>query len=87
MGLVKGYHLATIVGQPTAGTNGNVTPFTLPGPYPVRWPGMEVRRLDGQPHHGVGVLPDVPAERTLEGVRAGRDELLEKAIEVATGQH
>jgi C-terminal processing protease CtpA/Prc len=87
MGLVKGYHLATIVGQPTAGTNGNVNPFTLPGRYTVRWTGMEVRRLDGQPHHGVGVLPDVPAERTLEGVRAGRDELLEKAIEVATGQH
>jgi hypothetical protein len=86
MGLVKGYHLATIVGQPTAGTNGNVNPFTLPGRYTVRWTGMEVRRLDGQPHHGVGVLPDVPAERTLEGVRAGRDELLEKAIKVATGQ-
>lgn len=84
MGLVKGYGLATIVGQPTAGTNGNVNPFTLPGRYTVRWTGMEVRRLDGQPHHGVGVLPDVPTERTLAGIRAGRDELLEKAVEVAT---
>ena len=84
MGLVKGYHLATIVGQPTAGTNGNVNPFGLPGRYTVRWTGMEVRRLDGQPHHGVGVLPDVYVERTLEGVRAGRDEFLEKALELAT---
>ncbi len=84
MGLVKGYKLATIVGQPTAGTNGNVNPFVLPGRYTVRWTGMEVRRLDGQPHHGVGVLPDVYVEKTLEGVRAGRDEFLEKALEVAT---
>ena len=84
LGLVKGYHLATIVGQPSAGTNGNVNPFVLPGRYTIWWTGMEVRRLDGQPHHGVGVLPDVPAERTLAGIRAGRDELLEKAVEVAT---
>ncbi len=84
LGLVKGYHLATIVGQPTAGTNGDVNPFVLPGRYTIYWTGIEVRRLNGQPHHGVGVLPDVPMERTLEGVRAGRDELLEKAIEVAT---
>lgn len=84
MGLVKGYHLATIVGQPTAGTNGNINPFTLPGRYTVRWTGMEVRRLNGQPHHGMGVLPDVYVEKTIEGVRTGRDEFLEKALELAT---
>ncbi len=84
MGLVKGYQLATIVGQPTAGTNGNINPFVLPGRYTVRWTGMEVRRLDGQPHHGVGILPDVYVAKTIVGVRAGRDEFLEKALEVAT---
>lgn len=84
MGLVKGYHLATIVGQPTAGTNGNINPFSLPGRYTIRWTGMEVRRLNGEPHHGVGVLPDVYVERTIEGIRAGRDEFLEKALEIAT---
>lgn len=31
MSFIKEYQLATIVGQPTAGTNGNINPFTLLG--------------------------------------------------------
>jgi C-terminal processing protease CtpA/Prc len=31
----------------------------------------------------VGVVPDVPVERTIKGVREGRDEYLEKALEIA----
>ncbi len=40
---------------------------------------------DGSRHHGVGIQATVPVPRTLEGIRAGRDELLEKAIEVVGG--
>ena len=83
MGYIEGFRLATIVGQPTAGTNGNVNPFTLPGGYRVSWTGMRVVKHDGSPHHGVGIIPHVRAERTIKGVKAGRDEFLEKAIEIA----
>ncbi|MCP5051558.1 MAG: peptidase S41 [bacterium] len=83
MGLIDHYNLAVIVGQPTAGTNGNVNPFTLPGGYTVQWTGMRVVRHDGSQHHGIGIIPDVPVERTIKGIKAGRDEFLEKAIEVA----
>ena len=31
----------------------------------------------------IGVLPDVQASPTLAGLRAGRDEVLEKALELA----
>jgi C-terminal processing protease CtpA/Prc len=82
MGIVEAYHLGEIVGGPTAGTNGNVNPFTLPGGYRVAWTGMRVTKHDGSRHHGVGIQPTVPVSRTLQGVAAGRDELLEKAIEV-----
>ncbi len=82
MGIVENYHLAEIVGGPTAGTNGNINPFVLPGGYRLTWTGMKVLKHDGSQHHGVGIQPTVPASRTLEGVAAGRDELLEKAIEV-----
>lgn len=82
LGLVAGYRLGTIVGQPTAGTNGNVNRVALPGRYVISWTGMEVRKLDGTRHHGVGVTPDVRVERTLQGVHEGRDEFLEKALEV-----
>jgi C-terminal processing protease CtpA/Prc len=86
MGYVEGYRLGAIIGQPTAGTNGNVNPFTLPGGFRVVWTGMQVLKHDGSQHHLIGVQPTVPAVRTLKGVRAGRDELLEVALEVVKGQ-
>ncbi len=83
MGIIGHHKLAEIVGSPTAGTNGNVNPFTLPGGYTVSWTGMRVLKHDGSQHHGIGILPTIPASRTLKGVAEGRDEVLEKAIEVA----
>jgi C-terminal processing protease CtpA/Prc len=82
MGIVEHYRLGEIVGGPTAGTNGNVNPFTLPGGYRVSWTGMKVLKHDGSVHHGVGILPTVPVSRTVEGVAAGRDELLERALQL-----
>jgi C-terminal processing protease CtpA/Prc len=84
LGIVENYRLGEIVGGPTAGTNGNVNPFALPGGYRLTWTGMQVLKHDGSRHHGVGILPTVPAARTVAGVAAGRDEVLEKAIEVVS---
>ena len=82
MGIVEYYKLADIVGSPTAGTNGNINPITLPGGYRITWTGMRVTRHDGKPHHGHGIEPTAPAARTIAGVADGRDEVLEKAIEI-----
>lgn len=82
MGIVENYHLAEIVGTPTAGTNGNINPFSLPGGYSIVWTGMKVLKHDGARHHGVGIQPTVPVEPTRQGIAEGRDEVLEKAIEV-----
>jgi peptidase S41-like protein len=84
MGIVEAERLGALVGGPTAGTNGGIDPFAVAGGYTLRWTGMDVRKKDGSPHHGVGILPTVPAGRTLAGVIAGRDELLEKGIEVVS---
>jgi C-terminal processing protease CtpA/Prc len=84
MGIISHHKLAEIVGAPTAGTNGNINPFNLPGGYTLNWTGMRVLKQDGSQHHGIGILPTLPASRTLKGVAAGRDEVLEKAIEVAS---
>jgi C-terminal processing protease CtpA/Prc len=80
MGIVEHYDLGTIVGQPTAGANGNVNPFTLPGKYRVYWTGMRVQKHDRSQHHLVGNRPDVRATRTIEGVGAGQDEVLQTAL-------
>ncbi len=80
LAIVEHYRLAEIVGEGTAGTNGNVNPVTLPGGYRFGFTGMKVLKQDGSRHHGVGVEPAVPAARTRAGVAAGRDEVLERAL-------
>ena len=86
MGIVEHYKLADIIGEPTAGTNGNVNPFTLPGGFTINWTGMKVLKHDGSQHHGVGILPTVPVSRTREGVAEGKDEILLKAISVVKSE-
>ena len=85
LGIIAHYKLGAIVGSPTAGTNGNVNPFVLPGGYSVMWTGMKVLKQDGSQHHGIGILPTVPVAHTIAGIRAGRDEFLEKALEIVRG--
>jgi len=84
MGIVEAYKLAEIVGEPTAGTNGDINPFTLPGGYRVIWTGMKVLKHDGSQHHGIGIQPTVPVSRTIQGVREKRDEQLERAIAIVS---
>jgi len=85
MGLVAHYRLGEIVGAPTAGANGNINPFDLPGGLRMVFTGMKVLRHDGGQHHVVGVQPTIPAARTIAGVRAGRDEVLERGLAVVRG--
>ncbi len=82
MSFIEHYKLGEIVGQPTAGTNGNVNVINLPGNFRVTWTGMKVVKHDGSQHHLIGIQPTVPAERTIKGVIEGRDEFLEKALEI-----
>jgi hypothetical protein len=82
MGIVENYKLGEILGETTAGTNGNVNPFALPGGYNITWTGMKVLKQDGSQHHGVGIRPTIPVSRTQAGVAAGRDEILERGVAV-----
>jgi C-terminal processing protease CtpA/Prc len=84
LGMVEHYRLAELVGEATAGTNGNIVMQRLPGGYSVVFTGMKVLKHDGSRHHGVGILPTVPVSPTIAGISAGRDEQLEKAIEVVS---
>lgn len=75
---------ATLVGTPSAGADGELTTVVLPGDVLVTFPGQEARRAGGRPVHGVGIAPRVEAAPTLAGIRAGRDEALERALALAT---
>ena len=66
----------------TAGANGTINRLKLPGKYGIVWTGMKVLKHDMSQHHLIGIQPTVTIKRTLEGVLAGRDEVIEKAIEI-----
>ena len=87
MGYVADRKLGTIVGGATAGANGNVAAFVVPGGFRILFTGMRVTGHDGQtPHHLVGVKPDVPMAPTLAGLREGRDDVLDRAVALIRGQ-
>jgi len=71
---------ATFVGSPTHGTNGDVTVLRLPGGLRMWFTGQEVRHVDGSQLQRVGIKPDVVVRPTIAGVRAGKDEVLERAL-------
>jgi len=73
----------TFVGSPTMGANGDVTVFLVPGGISVSLTGEGVRHADGRQLQRVGIQPDVYVEPTIEGIRSGRDEVLEKAVALA----
>jgi C-terminal processing protease CtpA/Prc len=74
----------TFVGRPSAGTDGNVTNVHLPGGGRFWFTGMRVVDAQGRQLQNVGIEPDVLVHRTQEGVRDGRDEILDAAIEALT---
>jgi len=72
----------TIIGSTTAGADGNVSNIYLPGGLRTMISGIGVYYPDGTETQRVGIQPDLLVEPTIEGIRAGKDELLLKAIEV-----
>ncbi len=71
---------AKFIGSPTNGANGDVTQTVLPGGIVINFSGHDVRHADGSQLQRRGIQPDVRAEPTIAGIRAGKDEVLEKAI-------
>jgi len=73
---------STIIGSTTAGADGNVSYIELPGGLKTRISGLGVYYPDGTETQRIGIVPDVWVEPTIEGIRQGRDELLEMAIKL-----
>jgi len=69
-----------VIGSQTAGADGDVTSMQLPGGISVVFTGLGVYYPDGKPTQRIGIVPDIVIKPTLKGFRAGRDEVLERAI-------
>ncbi|RZM23288.1 MAG: hypothetical protein EOO88_26630 [Pedobacter sp.] len=73
----------TVIGNQTAGADGNVTRTVLPGNYKVSFSGLGIYFPDGSQTQRVGIPIDVRVDYSIEDWVRGRDPLLEKAIQFA----
>jgi C-terminal processing protease CtpA/Prc len=71
-----------VVGSQTAGADGNVSSLPLPRNIRTLFSGLGVFYPDGTNAQRAGVRIDHYVEPTIEGIRQGRDEVLEKALEI-----
>lgn len=71
---------AIVMGSETAGADGNVSRFTLPGGMWASISGLGVYYPDGRITQGPGIVPDITVKPTAKGISKGRDEVLEAAI-------
>ncbi|MBZ5711738.1 hypothetical protein [Nannocystis pusilla] len=71
-------HGARLVGSPTAGATAEVRAFKLPGGLVVDYTHGEPLAVGRDPF--TPLAPDVAVTPTLAGLRAGRDEVLERAL-------
>lgn len=76
----------TIIGSTTAGADGNVSTIMLPGGLRTMISGIGVYYPNGGETQRVGIVPDMEIKPTVKGIREGKDELLEKAIEIITNE-
>ena len=76
---------ALVVGSTTAGADGNVSEFTLPGGLRSMISGIGVFYPDGKPTQRVGIVPDHTVLPTIAGVKSGKDEVLEYAMKLLKG--
>lgn len=82
---VLGFQLAenvTVIGTPTAGANGAITKFNLPGNITTYMSGRGVYYPDRTNLQRTGVKIDEIINPTINGIKEGRDILLERAIEI-----
>ncbi|HEV8285885.1 MAG TPA: S41 family peptidase [Chitinophagaceae bacterium] len=72
---------AVVMGSQTAGADGDISRVPFPGGFSSPFSGLGIFYPDGKETQGIGIVPDIFAYPTQQGIAAGKDEVLEKAKE------
>jgi Peptidase family S41 len=75
---------AVVIGSTTAGADGPVITFPLPGGYETGIAGRGVYYPNGKETQRIGIVPNIEIKPTINGIKENRDELMDKAIEYIT---
>ena len=76
-----GWQRGKIIGEPTGGSTGQPLFFPLSGGGAARVCSKQNLYPDGRQFAGVGIQPQILVRTTVADFRAGRDTVLEKALE------
>jgi C-terminal processing protease CtpA/Prc len=79
---LRAFSNVVFVGEQTQGTDGEMTKIHLPGGGETSFTGQVVKFGNGETFQGKGIIPDIPVQQTIDGIKNNRDEILEKAIEI-----
>lgn len=71
------------IGSQTMAADGNVSTVVLPGYLTVYFTGLGTFYPDYSPTQRIGIIPDIEILPTIDGLRQGRDEVLEYALNCA----
>lgn len=74
-----------VIGSQTAGADGNISKLSLPGGLITSISGIGVYYPDGTETQRVGIVPDIEVHPTIQGIKLGEDELLQRAIKEILG--
>ena len=72
---------ATLIGRTTSGALGQVVWIPLPGNQSAAFSGFGLFSLDKIGLQRKGIIPDLEVYPTVESIKDGKDEILDKAIE------
>ena len=72
----------TFVGAPTTGANGNISTIYVPGGMAFNFTSLDWHFPNGDQLQRIGIIPDIYVQETIEGIKLGKDEILEKTIEL-----
>nr|WP_315029502.1 S41 family peptidase [uncultured Chryseobacterium sp.] len=75
---------STVMGSQTAGADGNISKITLPGNLQTSITGIGILYPKDKETQRTGISINIPVKPTIKGVRTGKDEILQKAIEYIT---
>ena len=71
------------IGSQTKAADGNVSMIYLPGNITTYFTGLGTFYPDYSPTQRIGIVPDIEIKPTIEGIRQGKDEVLDYAFNCA----
>ena len=78
--LVRNAENVTLMGENTLGSDGHCLIVPIPGGNMVLYTAYGIYTPEGGQTQRIGIPPDIEVKKTIEGIKEGRDELLEAAV-------